>query len=220
MKRIFCLMVLIACSMQVAPAARAAARMFRFDTVHSQVFFSVSHNNFSFPMGRLRIEAGWLRFDPDHWADSATALTLDTRSVDMGDDAWSKVVCAHQFLDCERYPSATFHSTSVERTSARSGMLHGILDMRGHQLPVDVAFTLNRLGATIFELKTVAGFSARSNLDRTRLGMTSHTGSIGRNVKIRLEIEALADDDAQNAYRSHTSTPATKTPHDDTQIHR
>ncbi|NII12085.1 YceI family protein [Oleiagrimonas sp. C23AA] len=209
-----CTLLLVSLLLSAATtAAQARARMFRIDTVHSQVLFSVDHNSYSRPVGRLHIQGGWLRFDPDDWSASATEITLDATSVDMGNAKWSQVVCEHQFLDCKDYALAHFHSTSVTRTNKHSGMLHGVLDMRGHQLPVDIAFTLNRLGATIFEMHTVAGFSARSALDRTRLGMTSHTGSIGRNVKIRLEVEAIADSSARRDYQSaQTDTHKAKHP--------
>lgn len=47
------------------PAATAHAASWHDDTVHSQVLFSISHNGYSRPFGRLHIARGWLRFDPD-----------------------------------------------------------------------------------------------------------------------------------------------------------
>ncbi|HXS03595.1 MAG TPA: polyisoprenoid-binding protein, partial [Rhodanobacter sp.] len=42
----------------------AAEAGWRYDTVHSQILFSISHNGYSRPFGRLHIAKGWLRFDP------------------------------------------------------------------------------------------------------------------------------------------------------------
>ena len=74
-------------------AAHAAGDGWRYDTVHSQVVFSISHNGYSRPFGQLHIARGWLRFDPDDWSTAATELDIDLDSLDMGDAAWNKAVC-------------------------------------------------------------------------------------------------------------------------------
>ena len=43
-------------------------------------------------------------------------------------------------------------------------------------------------------MHTIAGFSATAMLDRTDFGITSNLGSIGRNISIWLEIEAIRDE--------------------------
>ena len=46
-------------------AAFAGTHEYRYDTVHSQIVFSIDHDGYSRPFGRLHIARGWLRFDPD-----------------------------------------------------------------------------------------------------------------------------------------------------------
>lgn len=175
---------------------------YRFDTVHSQVLFSISHDGFSRPFGRLHIARGWLRFDADHWSDSATALEIDLQSLDMGDAAWNTAVEASSFLDVDQARYAHFASTSVERTDTAHGVIHGRLTLRGVTRPVDLDFTLNRVATTIYGMHKVAGFSATAQLDRRDFGMTSNPGSIGDHVSVWLEIEAIADPDAGPAAKS------------------
>lgn len=171
----------------------AASSHWHYDTVHSQVLFSIGHNGYSHPFGRLPVARGWLRFDPDHWSDAATALDIDLAGVDMGDEAWNKAVCSPALLDCARHRYAHFASISVERTDAHHGVLHGQLSLRGITRPLDLSFTFNRAGMTIYGLHTVAGFSATITLDRTHFGITAYPGSIGKQVTIRLELEAIRD---------------------------
>lgn len=178
------------------PAAHAASASYRYDTVHSQVLFSIDHDGYSRPFGRLHIAKGWLRFDPDDWSTATTELDIDIASLDMGDTAWNAAVCKPDLLDCTRDPYAHFVSTRVERIDAHHGVLHGTLTLRGISQPISLPFTFNRLARTIYGLHTVAGFSATATLSREAFGITAFSGSIGHQVNLWLELEAIRDDAA------------------------
>jgi polyisoprenoid-binding protein YceI len=185
--------------------APASARMlyFRMDPVHTQVLFSVDHDGYSHPVGRMKVKAGWLAFDEDDWSTAKVVADVDTASVDIGDTDWNGAVTGKRFLDAKDYPTAHFESTSVEKTDAQHGTLRGNLTLRGVTHEIEIPFTLNRVGATIFSgMQTLAGFSATANLDRTQFGMTSFPKAVGIQVQVRLEIEAILDQDAQKAYEA------------------
>lgn len=177
-------------------SARAATDSWRYDTVHSQILFSISHNGYSRPFGRLHIARGWLRFDPDDWSSAATELDIDLAGVDMGDAGWNRAVCKPALLDCARDRYAHFASTGVQRTDDQHGVLHGQLTLHGVTRPLDLQFTFNRAAKTIYELHKVAGFSATAMLDRENFGITANPGSIGQQVNVWLELEAVRDDHA------------------------
>ena len=177
--------------------ATAAPVAYRYDPVHSQVVFSVDHNGFSRSFGRLHV-SGSLSFDATNWSDSSTHVVIDTAGVDMGDAKWNDAVRGSDLFSASRFPTATFDSTSVEKTGDDTGVLHGKLTLRGVSLPVDVPFRLNRNGRTVYGMHDVAGFSANFTLDRTLFGMTSNPNSIGRTVAVWLEIEAIRGDGASS----------------------
>lgn len=193
--------LLMACALGAwAPAALASgADSYRYDTVHSQILFSISHDGFSRPFGRLSIAKGWLRFDPQHWGTAATELDIDLDGLDMGDTAWDKAVLKPDLLDAGQYRYAHFRSTSLQRTDAHHGVLHGELTLHGVTRPIDLQVTFNRLAATIYGMHTVAGFSATGSLSRRAFGITAFGNSIGDQVSIWLEIEAIRDDHAAPA---------------------
>ncbi|MEO6295667.1 MAG: YceI family protein, partial [Dokdonella sp.] len=64
--------------------AAAAPEAWRFDPVHTQVWFSGDHQKFSHPLGRLRIKQGWFQFDAEDWRVSRVDVVIDMSSVDMG----------------------------------------------------------------------------------------------------------------------------------------
>lgn len=200
--------VLAALALGTTAPARARVDGYRFDTVHSQVLFSITHDGYSRPWGRLHIAKGWLRFDPDHWETSATELDIDLASLDMGDADWNQAVLKPALLDAAGHRYAHFASTSVERTDASHGVIHGQLTLRGVTRPVDVPFQFNRLARTLYGLHTVAGFSATAALDRRDFGITAFANSIGDQVLVTVEIEAIRDDGAAPA----SSTSSKDTP--------
>jgi polyisoprenoid-binding protein YceI len=179
-------------------SAHAAPDSYRYDTAHSQIVFSIDHDGFSRPLGRLHIAQGTLRFDPDDWSKSSTELDIDMRDVDMGDAAWNEAVCKASLLDCKTYPSAHFVSTSVERKDDTHGVLHGTLTLHGVSQPVDLPFRVNRIGKTIYGLHTVAGFSATAALDRTTFGINGFPHAIGHGVAVWLELEGIRDSSSNN----------------------
>jgi polyisoprenoid-binding protein YceI len=178
----------------MAPAlAWATPDTYRYDPVHSQIVFSIDHDGFSRPLGRLHIAGGWLRFDPDDWSRSATELDIDIAGIDMGDASWNNAVCKPALLDCKTYPTAHFASTSVERKDATHGVLHGVLNLHGTSRPMDIPFRVNRVGKTIYGLHTIAGFSATASLDRTAFGVDGFPHAIGHDVAVWLELEGVRD---------------------------
>jgi polyisoprenoid-binding protein YceI len=174
-------------SLTAPVAARAAPESYHYDPVHSQILFSIDHDGFSRPFGRLHVAQGWLRFDQANWSQSSTELDIDINSLDMGDGAWNAAVCKSSLLDCKQYATAHFVSTSVEQKDATHGVLHGTLTLHGVTKPMDIPFRVNRVG------NTIAGFSATASLDRTDFGITAFSNSIGHNVVVWLELEAIRD---------------------------
>lgn len=184
----------LAAALACGTAAHGAPATYRYDTTHSQIVFSIDHNGFSRPFGRLHVAKGWIRFDPDDWSGSATELDIDLASLDMGDAEWNKAVLGKSYLDGAGARYAHFVSTAVERKDDTNGVLRGKLTLRGTTREVELPFTVNRIGQTIYGLHTVAGFSARTTLDRNDFGITATPNSIGRTVTVWLELEAILDD--------------------------
>lgn len=186
-------------------AAMATPVTYSIDPVHSQVVFNVDHNGFSRSFGRLRITEGTIVFDRDDWSKSSVQATIDLASVDMGDTEWDKAVRSSNLLASDKARTANYVSESVEKRSDDEGVVHGKLTLRGTTLPVDLPFRVNRVGKTIYGLHTVAGFSSQVTLDRTAYGMTANRGSIGTDVSVWLEIEAIRGGDASRSNDKETS---------------
>ena len=190
-----------------ATAASAAPRDYRFDTVHTQVFFSTSHLGYSHPSGRMHVSGGFVRFDADDWKTAQVDVTVDVASLDMGDAAWNDKLRSREFLAAGRYPTARFVSKSVEKTAERSGVVHGTLTLLGATRPLDLSLTFNKAGVDPYTFRSTIGFSASASLKRSAFGMTKYLPDIGDVVDIHIEVEGLRDRNAQESAAPEKTNP-------------
>ena len=179
-----------------APAAYGAAEVYRFDPVHTQIWFTSDHEHFSHPQGRLRVKDGYFQFDEKDWSQGKVDVEIDITSADMGDTKWSDMVKSGQFLDAGRWPTARFTSKSVEKKDDKNGIIHGDLTLHGTTKPVDVEFTLNRIGNDPYQFKQKAGFSAKAVLHRSDFGIKRYAEVVAENIELRFEIEGIRDSGA------------------------
>jgi polyisoprenoid-binding protein YceI len=177
-------------------AAFAAPSDYRFYMAHTQIFFSVSHLNYSHPMGRMHVKGGYFSFDPDDWSSAKVDVTIDIASLDMGDEAWSNKMRS-AFFDVTTYPAAHYVSTKVEKTGERTGVVHGNLTLLGKTHPVDLQLTFNRAAADGYSMRFIAGFAATAAFKRSTFGMTRSLPDNGDDVSIHIEAEGIRDGDAQ-----------------------
>lgn len=201
---------LLPACLAIAPLGAAAeAADYHIDPVHTQVVFNVDHNGFSRTFGRLKVSEGTLRFDQDDWSKSSLQVTIDLTSLDMGDANWNKAVSGASLLDTAHGGTAKYVSDSVEKRGDTDGVVHGRFTLRGVTVPLDIPFRVNRVGRTIYGLHTVAGFSSRISLDRTAFGMKSNLNSIGTDVTVWLEVEAIrGNEPSSKPDKEHTDAPA------------
>lgn len=179
--------------------AAAEPETYRFDPVHSLIWFQVSHEQLSHPLGRLRIKDGWFQVDPNDLAQAKVYVEVDVASIDMGDAKWNDTIKSGQFFDTGRWPGARFTSKSVTATDASSGTIHGDLTLHGVTHPLDVEFKLNHIGNDPYTFKQKAGFSAHAKLSRFDFDMQRYKEVVGGNVDLIIEIEGIRDSGAAKA---------------------
>jgi len=186
-------LALAAVGFAAASTVSAEPVVYRFDPPHTQIFFSADHQKFSHPVGRLKVKDGWFQFDDRDFSTAKVDVEIDMKSADIGDDKWSETIRGGQLLDAEKYPTARYISKSVEKKGDKAGVIHGDLTLHGVTKPVDVAFTLNRVGNDPYRFKQKAGFSATATIKRADFGISRYTEVIGANIELRFEIEGLRD---------------------------
>jgi polyisoprenoid-binding protein YceI len=180
MKRLLLLALLI-------PAC-AIAEDFAIDPVHTRVMVAVEHAGFSHAMGTVSGAGGRVAFD-DGWANARVDVTLPLDRLDFGDAGWNRAV--RGILASDRFAQARFVSDAVTARDATHAQVCGRLTLHGVTRPLCMDATLNALRRhPMPPFRRTAGFSAVAHLDRFDYGVDAWPSVIGRDVEIRIELEA------------------------------
>src|SRR6266542_1201970 len=168
------------------------------DTIHSTVGFVVRHMLVSKVRGRFNRWSGRLRFDePDH-PTASVSVEIDAGSIDTNDAQRDAHLRSADFLDVERFPRISFHSTRVEASGAGGLLLVGELTIRGvtREVLLEVEYGGRMRDPDGNER---AGFTAHTTINRRAFGVTfnqvldSGGLALGDKLEIIIEIEAISD---------------------------
>lgn len=173
-----------------------ASSTWKIDPSHSAIHFSVRHMVVSKTRGRFTRFGGQIVFDPANPAASSVEVTIEPASIDTADAQRDAHLKSPDFFDVEKFPQASFRSTSVQ-------------DLGGDKLRVDGELTVRGVSRTlsfeaVFEGSARdpwggerSGFSGSLSLDRREFGLqwnkALETGGVlvGDKVELSLEVEAV-----------------------------
>ena len=189
----------------LTPAA-AMAEDFAVDPVHTRVMVAVEHAGFSHALGTVSGTHGRVSFD-DGWANAQVDVTLPLDRLDFGDAGWNRAVGS--LLDTDHSAQARFVSDRVTPGDATHAQVCGQLTLHGVTRSLCMDATLNALRRhPMPPFRRTAGFSAIAHLDRFDYGIDAWPTVIGRDVEIRIELEASRGIGAPRSERpAEESTP-------------
>ncbi len=163
------------------------------DPVHSSISFSVRHLVVSKVRGTFGAFSGAVTVAAD--GTPSVSAEIDVASVHSGNEQRDAHLRAPDFFDVEKYPTATFRSTSV--TADGDGYrVEGDFTLKGVTRRITLPVEFNGVNPGMGH-GAVAGFEASVVLNRKDFGididMPLETGGavVGDKVTITLEIEAL-----------------------------
>lgn len=187
MKYLFVFLFLI-----IASPAFAAAPTYDIDHGHTRIFFRVNHGGFSDLIGEFKEYEGYFTFDEMSPEASKADVTLKVGSIQTSSPELDKKLMGEEFFDEEKYPTITFKSTKVTKSSPNTGTLEGILTMHGVSKPLAFEVTLNKSGDFMGTYK--AGFSAVATVKRSDFGLDKYVPLVSDEVMIDIEAEATRRD--------------------------
>jgi polyisoprenoid-binding protein YceI len=176
--------------------ARAQVETYLLDKPHTQVIFSVNHLGFSNSYGKFLDYDGKIIFDRGTPEKSHVEVTIQTASLDMGDEKWDAHMKNADFFNVEKFPVMTFKSTGIELTGENTADITGDLTILGVTKPVVLATVFKNAGKHPMMDRWGAGFSATATVKRSDFGMSYGVPMVGDEVNIIIEVEAYRDDPA------------------------
>jgi polyisoprenoid-binding protein YceI len=170
----------------------------QIDPSHSDISFTARHMMISKVRGHFRQFTGTILVaDPPE--QSSVEAVIDAASIDTGDPQRDAHLRSADFLDVEKYPHVTFHSTSVRRAGNRFEVT-GRLRLR--DVTRTVTLSLEYCGVAVDPWgKTRAAFLASTEINREDFEITWNQALeaggflVGKGVKIEIDVEAVRDAD-------------------------
>jgi polyisoprenoid-binding protein YceI len=175
-----------------------ALEKWKFDTVHSNVSFSVRHLMISRVHGSFKTWSGALETDEANPANSGLQASIDVASIDTKEPQRDEHLRSADFFDAANHPNITFTSTSVKKVDDEHYKVTGDLSIRGVSKPVtlDVDYFGRQKDPWGGER---AGFSAKTSIDRKDFGLVFNIPLegggfvVGDKVDIVLDVQAVKE---------------------------
>ncbi len=181
----------LAVFLAVAFAGPAAAKTYAIDPAHTSIVFRVNHLGFSNVFGRFNQFDGALDFDGD-WTGGKVELTIQAGSIDTAVSKRDDHLRSPDFFNAEEFPTISFESSGVTKSTDTTGVLEGNLTMLGVTKPVRLEVTFNKVGPHPNPQMAgveVAGFSATTTVKRSEFGMKTMVPNLGDDIEIWIEVE-------------------------------
>ena len=174
------------------------AGTFALDPYHTTIGFTARHLMVSKVRGRFREFSGKIVVAEDPLQSSAE-LVINTASIDTGVPPRDADLKSENFLNVEKYPEISFHTTSVTGHDGPEFTILGDLTIMDVTHPVELTVAIEGVTDQPAAMggKQVIGFSMTGEIDREDWGIKTNMplegGGFVVGKKIKLEIEGEAD---------------------------
>ncbi|MDM3872554.1 YceI family protein [Porticoccus sp. W117] len=171
----------------------AMAREYQFDIkgAHAFIQFQIKHLGFSWLSGRFNKFDGTFNWDAANPNASSVNVEIDVASLDSMHAERDKHLRGEDYLNVDKYPQATFTSTSYTDQGDGKGLLKGNLNLRGvtKEIAIDVEFI--GAGKSPWGAGLHAGFRGTVALKLEDFGMRS-MGPGAEHVYMTLDVEGIS----------------------------
>jgi len=170
---------------------KAPTGSYSMDPRHSLVVFAIPHLGITDYYGRFDHVTGSLSYNAGAPEKSTVSVTIDMSSVDTPSKELIGELSGSNVFDATKYPTATFKSTSIERTGPNTGTITGDLTLHGVTKSVTLDTTFGGLTTDPFSGADDIGFHATTTLKRTDFGLTGMVWESVVSDDVKLTIEAM-----------------------------
>jgi len=173
-----------------APAQAVENYVIDTAKAHAFIQFKIKHLGFSWLLGRFNTFKGSYSFDAENSANNSIKVNIDVTSIDTNHAERDKHLRSPDFFDVEKFPTASFVSTSYEAKGDGKGVLKGNLTLRG--VTKKVAIDVSQIGAGKDPWGGYRrGFEGTTTLHLSDYNMVKSLGPAAENVELYLSIEGI-----------------------------
>ncbi len=169
--------------------AKAPAGTYELEKGHASITFKAMHLGYAHYAMRFNDFDATLNLDPTAPEKSTLNVTIIPASLDSHNQQLTQHTSGKDFFDIEKYPTITFTSTRIEKTSANTGKITGDLTMHGVTKPIVLDATFNGGGQHPMMKKYDIGFSATTSVKRSDFGMGYGIDMVSDVIPVEIEAE-------------------------------
>jgi polyisoprenoid-binding protein YceI len=177
-------------------ALPASAARYRIDPRHTFPLFEIDHLGFSTQRGWFGATHGSIDYDAIQ-RTGGVDVVVDAASLYTGDPELDAVLKGPQWFDVKRFPTITFHGERFLFEQERPVAVAGELTMLGVTLPLKLEITHFKCGLNLAARQRACGADATGTLKRSAFGLRTDLPFVGDAVTLRIQVEALLDNQAQ-----------------------
>ena len=168
---------------------------YAIDPTHSRIGFVARHAMVTKVRGSFNEFEGSGYFDAENPTASHLQLTIQAASIDTRNADRDGHLKSNDFFDMETYPTITFTSTAVEKTSDTDYRVTGDLTIKGVTKPVTIDFEQTGSAKDPFGNLRV-GFEGSTAINRKDWGLTYNaaleTGGVLVSERVKLDFDISA----------------------------
>ena len=166
-----------------------AADTYQLDPNHTYPSFEADHfGGISVWRGKFKKSSGTVTLD--RAAKTGTVdVTIDTTSIDTGNDKLDKHLQTPEFFDAAKYPTATYKGTQIRFDGDTPVEVIGTLTMHGVTKPLNLKIESFKCFINPMLKREVCGTESTATFDRADFGI-DWGKSYGFNTKTVLHIQA------------------------------
>lgn len=176
----------------VCASVPAMADNYIIDTkgAHASINFQVQHLGYSWLVGRFNDFGGEFTYDPKNPGASTINVTINTKSVDSNHAERDKHLRSDDFLNVDKFPTATFVSKKVVMDGDAEFNIVGDLTLNGVTKSVTIAVDKIGEGKDPWGGYRV-GFEGETEFAMKDFNIQRDLGPASQNVKLILHVEGI-----------------------------
>lgn len=157
---------------------------------HAAIEFRIKHLGYSWLLGRFNRFDGSFSYDEKDPAASRVEVVVDTSSIDSNHAERDKHLRGEDFLDVEKFPTASFFGTSYKENADGTALLTGDLTLHGvtRKIVIDVQQIGHGPDPWGGERR---GFSGTATLTLKDFGIEKDLGPASRELELFFYVEGI-----------------------------
>jgi polyisoprenoid-binding protein YceI len=172
--------------------ASAAQETFTIDHAHTYPMFEVSHFGLSVQRGRFDKTSGKIVLDREARSGSID-VTIDAASINMGFDAWNKIMTGENLFNVAQFPVMTFKSDKLIFEGDKVVGADGEFTLLGVKKPMRLKVSNFACVQHPMLKKLVCGAEVSADIKRSDFGMSTGIPAVGDDIRLSSPVEAVKD---------------------------